>query len=224
MCYVGQAYIFDNRWKNHRLALKYNKHHSRYLQSAWNKYGEDNFEFEVLEKCSIERLVELEQFWMDHFKSADREFGYNLAPAAGSLLGIKHSDETKAKLSELRKGIPRTEEVKANMREGWKKRGPVSEATKEKMRQAQLGKKQSEASKAKKSLALMGNKNNKGGPMSEEHKAAISAARIGHAVTEETRNRISNGNLGKFVSEETRAKQSEAAKRRWSKNAIDNSV
>jgi len=35
---------------------------------------------------------------MDKLKAANREFGYNYAPAAGSLLGFKATDATKLSL------------------------------------------------------------------------------------------------------------------------------
>ena len=74
----------------------------------------------------------------------------------------KHlSDETKAKLSESKrgkipwnKGIPHTEEAKAKMRGR-----PVSEETREKNRQAQLGKHPSEETRAKLSATTKGEKN-----------------------------------------------------------------
>ena len=47
--------------------------------------------------------------------------------------GIKHSDETKEKISKNRKGIP-----------AWNKGIPMSSEQKEKLRQANLGKKQSQ--------------------------------------------------------------------------------
>jgi hypothetical protein len=34
-----------------------NKHHNVYLQSAWKKYGEDNFEFEILEEYDISNCI-----------------------------------------------------------------------------------------------------------------------------------------------------------------------
>lgn len=33
------------RWKDHLRLLRLNKHHSQYLQNAWNKYGENAFEY-----------------------------------------------------------------------------------------------------------------------------------------------------------------------------------
>jgi hypothetical protein len=46
--YIGSAsgkHGFRARWRNHKWRLRNGKHHSLYLQNAWNKYGEDSFEF-----------------------------------------------------------------------------------------------------------------------------------------------------------------------------------
>lgn len=55
MVYIGQAYNFQKRWKNHCIELNLNRHCNPYLQSAWNKYGSYNFEFGWI---SINLLIE----------------------------------------------------------------------------------------------------------------------------------------------------------------------
>lgn len=175
-CYVGQAVVKNKRWKNHKIALRTNSHENQHLQSSYNKYGADVFVFMVLENLwSISDLDIREQYWMDKLKPE-----YNKNPQAGSAKGFKHSEETKLKWSKQRKGKKRSEEAKQNIKDGWKKRGPVSEQAKENMRKAQLGKKQSEATKIKKSWSLLGNKNNVGKirskSMSEDTKKKIGAA------------------------------------------------
>jgi len=48
-CYIGKADSFEARWKLHRDTLRERRHHSHLLQAAWDAYGEDAFEFSVLE-------------------------------------------------------------------------------------------------------------------------------------------------------------------------------
>lgn len=44
--YVGGAYkSFDSRFAWHKRDLREKKHRNRYLQHAWNKHGEEAFEF-----------------------------------------------------------------------------------------------------------------------------------------------------------------------------------
>ncbi len=106
------------------------------------------------------------------------------------------SNETKKKIAKTLKGnIP------------WSKGKHLSEETKEKMRQAHLGKKQSEEVKKRRSIALMGHKM----PKSTCRKIALSKMgeknpMYGKKQSEETiRKRVAKM-IGHEVSEETRAK------------------
>lgn len=51
-CYVGSAINILTRWMTHKNQLKNNKHANKCLQDDWNKYGEDNFKFNILEIIS----------------------------------------------------------------------------------------------------------------------------------------------------------------------------
>lgn len=104
--YIGSASNFERRFYLHKLNLNRNKHHSRHLQSAWNKYGQYNFEFIILEKTTCEKkiLLETEQIYIDKYQSANENFGYNINPKSHSSLGVKRSEEYRKKSSEFRKG------------------------------------------------------------------------------------------------------------------------
>ena len=47
--YIGSAIDTYNRFSKHKSQLNKNKHHNSYLQNSWNKYGEQNFKFEIIE-------------------------------------------------------------------------------------------------------------------------------------------------------------------------------
>lgn len=114
--YVGSAINYEDRWRRHEYSLRDGKHHSRHLQRSWNKYGKDNFVFEILEIVSEkEKLIETEQKWIDHHKSFYREFGYNISPTAGSSLGVKHSKEMRERVSKAVKGRKLSNEAKKNI-------------------------------------------------------------------------------------------------------------
>jgi group I intron endonuclease len=116
--YIGSAIYFPRRIKEHIGLLKKNKHHSTYLQNSWNKHGENNFIFEVIEKISTpEQLIPREQYWIDTLKPE-----YNICPTAGSKFGLKSSQETKDKISK-------------NNAKYWLGKN-ISESTKEKMRES----------------------------------------------------------------------------------------
>lgn len=48
-CYIGQSKNPKIRKNAHFSLLRHGKHYNQYLQNAWNKYGESNFVFEVVE-------------------------------------------------------------------------------------------------------------------------------------------------------------------------------
>lgn len=73
--YIGSSNNIKRRWKQHINLLNKGEHHSIKLQRAWNKYGQDNFKFEILEECDVEKLLYLEQFYIDKYKAYFE--GYN---------------------------------------------------------------------------------------------------------------------------------------------------
>ena len=90
--YVGQSINIQKRWEQHRSALKHKKHDNRHLQAAWNKYGKDNFIFEVLEECLQQDLNERETYWKLKFDPNT----YNLGNTG--IIGTV-SEETRKKIS-----------------------------------------------------------------------------------------------------------------------------
>jgi len=85
---------------------------------VYNKYGEV-FEAYIIEECSIEILLEREQYYIDTYKPY-----YNISPSVNSTTGYKHTEESKEKMSISKKelyingfkvwnvGISPTQEVK----------------------------------------------------------------------------------------------------------------
>lgn len=120
--YIGSATNFDLRKKTHFDKLKSNVHVNKPLQNFVNKYGIENVEFKILAKCPSEYCIKLEQFFLDSFKNK-----FNIRLVAESNFGLKASDETKQKMSKVRKGkairgygFIVTEETKFKMSEAGK--------------------------------------------------------------------------------------------------------
>jgi len=203
--YVGSAVNIKGRWTNHKSELRKNKHTNDYLQKAWNKYGEVNFEFIILERCSPEQLKDREQYWIDGFDSANRSKGYNLCPNAHNSLGFKHTEATKEKLRKTSSGRKPTVETLQKMSQSQKGR-KHSEETKRKLSEQKRGKLRgphSEETKRKIKEA------NKGKVFSEQHKQKISEAKIGkpgYIPSKESRKKMSEWQIGKKHSEETKNK------------------
>lgn len=59
--YVGSSVDIEARWSGHRHRLRKDKSTSAKLKAAWNKYGEDSFEFRIIEECAKECLIDREQ-------------------------------------------------------------------------------------------------------------------------------------------------------------------
>lgn len=166
--YIGSAVNFSKRWGTHLACLRKGTHDNPHLQRAWNKYGEDAFEFEILEECATDALHEREQYYFDLFPDK-----YNCAPVAGTQLGFKHSPEAKAKMSASRTGqvIPPETRAKISAALAGRKKSPESiekrtlsrkgftqsPEAREKIRQANLGKKQSLETIAKRVATIKAN-------------------------------------------------------------------
>src|SRR5688572_23079365 len=75
--YIGSAINVYHRFSTHRSLLRSSKHFNKHLQSAWNKYGENSFMFEIIENCLPEDLLDREEYYIKLYKSNDRNCGYN---------------------------------------------------------------------------------------------------------------------------------------------------
>lgn len=62
--YIGCSRRYKDRWKRHLKDLNANSHHNIHLQRAWNKYGEDSFEFSVIKSVESEKIMFLEEVEM----------------------------------------------------------------------------------------------------------------------------------------------------------------
>lgn len=102
--YVGSAaQKIYARFGQHRYRLRSNKHSNKHLQSSWNKHGEGAFRFIALENCAPEDVLGVENKWFNLFKKNSLPL-YNKRENVKSQLGMKHSQETRQKLSESLKG------------------------------------------------------------------------------------------------------------------------
>jgi len=205
--YVGSAVRVLSRWNQHRSSLRKGKHHSRYLQAAWDKHGPEAFEFVILELVpDAAMLIERENAHIALLGAADPSRGYNLCKQAGSQLGMRHSDSAKQKMSVAHKGRVKTPEHQAAINASLTGRKlsdehrakivanqtarTASEETRRKMREAQAAK-------------VLPH---------ESHKRMVTA-NVGRKFTDEHRRRIADANKGRVLSPETRAKISASRRR-----------
>jgi group I intron endonuclease len=100
-CYVGSSVNVSRRWKEHLMRLRNGTHPAKHLSNAFKVYGEQAFEFTILEQCPMgdENIrIERENYWIARLKPV-----FNQAPVAGSVLGLKRTSETKARMGDAQR-------------------------------------------------------------------------------------------------------------------------
>lgn len=131
--YIGASINAEYRLLyNHRSSLRRGASENRFLQEDWNRYGEMQFSFEIVEVCSEENLRDREKFHIDFF--ADSGLLYNIHRGRE---GIDQTDSRRRQRSESVKnywknpgvrrslrgrGIPKARRLKQSqsMKERWK--------------------------------------------------------------------------------------------------------
>ena len=81
--YIGQSVNIERRWKDHLS----NSSKKSLIHRAIEKYGKDNFTFEIIEECSIEELDNREIYWISYYDTFN--YGYNLT--RGGKSGFKYN-------------------------------------------------------------------------------------------------------------------------------------
>lgn len=81
--YVGSTTMtFLKRYYHHSNQLSKNNHKNKYLQNSYNKYGADDFVFDILEICDRTFCLEREQEWINNTNCIDKNIGFNINPNA----------------------------------------------------------------------------------------------------------------------------------------------
>lgn len=109
--YVGSTNNFDKRWLSHRQHLRKNKHYNIKLQYAWNKYGEDSFQY-IIEKeiLDVSKILDIEQQYLDECRM-NTDSNYNLSYDARAIWrNRKFSKEHCENISRSLKGKPKLKE------------------------------------------------------------------------------------------------------------------
>ena len=157
--YVGYAKNFEKRKSSHYKALTGKKHINPYLQNAFIKYNE--FNFDIIEECAEDGFEEKEIFWIKELDTFEGE-GYNLTAGGEGFLGGVHTEETRRKIGEAAKGNQNCLGIKRSA----ETRRKISEGNKGKTFSAEHRRKISEAAK--------GNQNSLGAKRSAETRRKMS--------------------------------------------------
>lgn len=168
--YIGfTTQSLTKRFLRHKLDAK--RGSELYLHRAMIKYGFDNFKIQSIytSEDTEDTLKNKENYFIGIFNSNDPDIGYNLTLGGDGLLGFKHKEKTKIKMSNSARGnknslgVKFTEERKLNISNRMKGKGNPN-----------FGKKMSDEQKNKISRKL------KGRLFSNETKKKISIAKKGH--------------------------------------------
>jgi group I intron endonuclease len=189
--YIGQSINIERRLRYYkRIACK----EQVKIYNSLLKYGVDAHIFEVLELCDTKELNNRERHYQDLYDSVVN--GLNLLYVKSEHFNGGHSEESKKKISDSKKGKTFTDEHKYKIGLGNSRRIKSPE-TIEKHRVAGLGK-----------------------IVSAETKEKQRQNRLGYVHLAETKQKIAEALKGikrEPISEETRAKMSESQKKRFAK-------
>lgn len=76
--YIGKSKNLENRWKQHVKKMKFSEQEKWHNQLYFDMHdiGIDNFSFEIIEECSVDKLNDKEIYWIKYYNS--QENGYNI--------------------------------------------------------------------------------------------------------------------------------------------------
>jgi group I intron endonuclease len=115
--YIGKTEDrFIERYWNHYWHLKSGSHYNGYLQNVFNKYGDFDFEFSVIEECDYD-IMEREIYYIDLYQCMSD--GYNMTVGGDGVKGYVISKEMRMRTGEINRilntGRKIPEETKLNM-------------------------------------------------------------------------------------------------------------
>lgn len=97
--YIGQSNDIYSRWKSHWKQV--NSGANDHLHNSMRKYGKNNFEYEIIERCNQDIINEREIYWIKYFDSYNN--GYNLTIGGEGVKGKKYSLDEKENMRNFAK-------------------------------------------------------------------------------------------------------------------------
>lgn len=98
-CYIGSSKDIYNRWRNHKQTHNNpkRKEYGYKLYSAMRSYGIENFNFEILEECDNNQLLDRERYWYNYYKP---EYNMMFPDRGPGKMKPHHSKESRQKIKE----------------------------------------------------------------------------------------------------------------------------
>ena len=146
--YIGKTTTsIKQRFSEHLAnAKRKNRRYTSYLYNAVKKYGEENFSIEILEIVNYDdesELDERERYYIKELETQNQSIGYNIQEGGeGGSRRSKEYKPTQKQLDALLRcsHLPMSEKAKKMLSQR-RTKCVVSEETREKLRQTQLGRK-----------------------------------------------------------------------------------
>ncbi len=164
--YIGESKNLEVRFIEHLRRLSTNRHVNSHLQNAVNKYGIENFEFEVIELCNLEDTKIREHYWVDYLRESGTTF-YNIKPTDPIKTNLRSKEttlkiyQTKKRIAEKR-GYWQSEEAIRNQKLS-RKGYTHSDETRKKIGIKSLGRKLPKSDKFKEFMSIIAKEKNFGG-------------------------------------------------------------
>ena len=86
--YIGQSIHIEHRWLEHKSKYNWERESKKPLYLAFQKYGLENFDFEVLEECENKDLSSKEKYWIEYYNTYQN--GYNQTCGGEDNYGENH--------------------------------------------------------------------------------------------------------------------------------------
>ena len=133
--YIGSSVNIKKRFIRHKCDLNRGKHHNIFLQRSYNLYGKNNFNFEIIEECSLEELKIVEQRYLDNIFTNENynDYYYNLSKGAYGGDNLTNNPNKEEIIEKIKKGVldklnneskedklKRIEKIKGNKNPNWK--------------------------------------------------------------------------------------------------------
>lgn len=189
-CYIGQSIDIERRFRDHK-SRSFTTKYETPIYKAFQKYGIDNFSFEIIEECSTENLDDREIFYIAKYRSAEKKYGYNFTFGGKGYHGTNYTEQRELWSQHIAEG-----------KTGKKIGHPSKEALAH--RSAALKGLKKPESWCKKMSVIM-----KGREITPETRAKISATLTGSKLSEETKEKLRVASTGRVQTEEARQKISQ---------------
>lgn len=98
--YIGSSNNVQSRITQHNWLLRTNKHSNTYLQNSFNLFGEENFDFKLIEICNLNDLVIRENYYIHKYNTMYDKHGFNLCLVSSDRRNIV-GNKTKINLSKI---------------------------------------------------------------------------------------------------------------------------